>query len=271
MGSASGCPSLPGSGCGFSAVTCVASWGRHRARSTSPRPVARCSPPTAATGPRCSGSVPVARAGSFARPSPTGLDDVYAAQQAGRGVVMVAPHMGNWEVAGCGRRVVEPPRAFGRRGPPEPADHRLVRQDACCIRHRHPHSRPGVNDVDADEGAQTGPGGRSRCRPRRFWARRCRRVLRRDDDDAGRAVLAGRVDRSRVVPGRLLLRRTRVAIRSAPGASDSPMPRSDQNASDSARRRSRTNSRGIIRVKPTDWHLFQPNWPSDATVEEESE
>ena len=31
----------------------------------------------------------------------TGLDAVYAAQQAGRGVVMVAPHMGNWEVAGA--------------------------------------------------------------------------------------------------------------------------------------------------------------------------
>ena len=31
----------------------------------------------------------------------TGLDAVYAAQQGGRGVVMVAPHMGNWEVAGA--------------------------------------------------------------------------------------------------------------------------------------------------------------------------
>jgi lauroyl/myristoyl acyltransferase len=27
----------------------------------------------------------------------------------------------------------------------------------------------------------------------------------------------------------------------------------------------------IIRAKPTDWHLFQPNWPSDVTLEDESE
>jgi len=199
----------------------------------------------------------------------TGLDDVYATQQAGRGVVMVAPHMGNWEVAGA---VAE---ALDLRVVSVAEDLPNRRITEWFVKTR---AAFGI-DIIIHGGGSTMSLLTKALKQGRVVA------LVADRDVSGRGVAVEFFGEMTTMPAGpfSLVELTGAALFPVGSYFDGsgwrfvvhpelPLPEAEKR---SERIRLGTQAlahefEGIIRVKPTDWHLFQPNWPSDAIVEEDA-
>ncbi len=197
----------------------------------------------------------------------TGLDDVYSTQQAGRGVVMVAPHMGNWEVAGA---VAE---SLNLRVLSVAEDLPNRRITEWFIKTR---AAFGI-DVIIHGGGSTMSTLTKALKQGKVVA------LVADRDVSGRGVPVEFFGEMTTMPAGpfSLVELTGAALFPVGCYFDRdgwrfevhpelPLPDADER---SERIRLGTQALAhefeeIIRVHPTDWHLFQPNWPSDATVEE---
>ncbi len=199
-----------------------------------------------------------------------GLDDVYAAQQAGRGVVLVAPHMGNWEVAGA------------------VAESLNLRVLSVAEDLPNPRITDWFIRTRAAFGIDILVHGRGSTMTTLTAALKRGQVvaLVADRDVNGRGVPVEFFGEMTTMPAGpfSLVELTGAALFPVGAYFDGPgylfeihpelpMP----NASERSERiRLGTQALAlefekIIRAKPTDWHLFQPNWPSDVTFEDESE
>ncbi|MGB5656581.1 MAG: phosphatidylinositol mannoside acyltransferase [Acidimicrobiia bacterium] len=200
----------------------------------------------------------------------TGLDAVYAAQQAGRGVVLVAPHMGNWEVAGA---VAE-----------------SLNLRVLSVAEDLPNRR--ITDWFIQTRAAFGIDilvhGRGSTMTALTKALERGQVvaLVADRDVNGRGVPVEFFGEMTTMPAGpySLVELTGAALfpvgsyYDGPGYlfevhPELPLPNADDRAE---RIRLGTQAlayefEDIIRAQPTSWHLFQPNWPSDIQLEEESE
>jgi KDO2-lipid IV(A) lauroyltransferase len=196
----------------------------------------------------------------------TGLDDVYAAQQAGRGVLMVLPHMGNYEVAGA---VAE---ALNLRVLSVAEDLPNSRITDWFVKTR---AAFGIDILIHGRGSITGALARALTSGQVI-------ALIADRDVSGRGVeveFFGEVTTMPAGPVSL------VALTGSAlfpvgcyfdGAGyrfevhpELPVPEADDR-SERIQLGTQALAREfekIIREKPTDWHLFQPNWPSDAVPE----
>ena len=198
----------------------------------------------------------------------TGLDAVYAAQQAGRGVVMVAPHMGNWEVAGA---VAE-----------------SLNLRVMSVAEDLPNRR--VTDwfikTRAAFGIDILVHGRGSTMAALTKALNGGQVvaLVADRDVNGRGVPVEFFGEMTTMPAGpySLVELTGAALFPVGSYFDGPghlfevhpeLPLPD---ADDRSERIRLGTQAlayefedIIRAAPTVWHLFQPNWPSDAALEEE--
>ncbi len=200
----------------------------------------------------------------------TGLDDVYAAEQAGRGVVMVSPHMGNYEVAGAvaeelNLRVLSVAEDL----PNARITDWFVRTRAAFGIDVLIHGRGSVMGglVNALKGGQVV-------------------ALVADRDVSGRGVEVEFFGEMTTMPAGpfSLVELTGSALFPVGCYFDGsgylfevhpelPLPDADER-SERIRLGTQALARefeGIILKKPTDWHLFQPNWPSDAVLQEPSE
>ena len=193
-----------------------------------------------------------------------GAEHIAVAIAAGAGVVLALPHLGNWDFAGAwlagqGYTVtvvaepVEPPELF-----------------EWFVETRR---RLGMRVIALSPSAG-GRGARARCRRTkrvpalrpRPHRRRCRgRVLRRAHDPARRSGDARAADRRGAAAGRLLLPPRRPPHRHRSLAADRHAPRSGRLRDDIARVTQDLADRfeDLIRAAPEQWHLLQPNWPSD--------
>jgi KDO2-lipid IV(A) lauroyltransferase len=200
----------------------------------------------------------------------TGLDAVYAAQQGGRGVVMVAPHMGNWEVAGA---VAE---ALDLRVLSVAEDLPNRRITEWFIKTR---AAFGIDIVVHGRGSTMGA---------LTDALRAGQVvaLVADRDVNGRGVPVEFFGEMTTMPAGpcSLVELTGAALFPVGSYYDGPgyffevhpeLPLPD--GKDRAKRIQLGTQalarefEAIIRAQPTSWHLFQPNWPSDALLEEDPE
>lgn len=200
----------------------------------------------------------------------TGLDDVYAAQQAGRGVVMASPHMGNYDVAGAvaealNLRVISVAEDLPNRRITD----WFVKTRAALGIDIFLHGRGSVMGVLVTA------------------LKRGRVVaLIADRDVSGRGVEIEFFGETTTMPAGpvSLVELTGAALFPVGCYFDGsgyrfevhpelPMP-SAIDRSERIRLGTQALARefeDIIRIKPTDWHLFQPNWPSDAAVREPAE
>jgi KDO2-lipid IV(A) lauroyltransferase len=198
----------------------------------------------------------------------TGLDAVYAAQQAGRGVVLVAPHMGNWEVAGA---VAE-----------------SLNLRVLSVAEDLPNKR--ITDWFIKTRAAFGIDilihGRGSTMAALTKALKAGQVvaLVADRDVNGRGVPVEFFGEMTTMPAGpcSLVELTGAALfpvgsyYDGPGYlfevhPELPLPDADDRAE---RIRLGTQAlayefEDIIRAEPTSWHLFQPNWPSDDLLEAE--
>ena len=200
----------------------------------------------------------------------TGLEDVYAAQQSGRGVVMVSPHMGNYEVAGA---VAEALNLRVLSVAEDLPNHRIT---DWFVKTR---ASFGIDVVIHGRGSVMGALVAALKRGQVV-------ALVADRDVSGRGVeveFFGEVTTMPTGPFSLV-ELTGSALFPVgcyfDGAGyrfeihpELPLPVADDR---SERIRLGTQAlahhfEGIIRKQPTDWHLFQPNWPSDAVLEESPE
>lgn len=200
----------------------------------------------------------------------TGLDAVYATQQAGRGVVMVAPHMGNWEVAGA---VAE-----------------SLNLRVLSVAEDLPNRR--ITDwfirTRAAFGIDILVHGRGSTMTTLTAALKRGQVvaLVADRDVNGRGVSVEFFGEMTTMPAGpfSLVELTGAALFPVGAYFDGPgylfevhpeLPIPDASErSERIRLGTQALAREferIIRAKPTDWHLFQPNWPSDVALEDESE
>ncbi|MEN8233901.1 MAG: phosphatidylinositol mannoside acyltransferase [Actinomycetota bacterium] len=196
-----------------------------------------------------------------------GLEDVYETQQTGRGVVLVAPHMGNWEVAGAVA---------------ESLDLRVL-----SVAEELPNRRitEWFIETRAAFGIDIIVAGRGSTMKRLATALSEGKVvaLVADRDVTRRGVevdFFGEV--TKMPPGP-------VALAEMTGAAVFPVgsyytdtgfrfvihPELDLPQAETRTERIRLGTQAlarefedIIREHPTDWHLFQPNWPSDETAED---
>ena len=200
----------------------------------------------------------------------SGLDDVYAAQKGGRGVVMASPHMGNYEVAGA---VAE---ALNLRVISVAEDLSNGRITDWFVKTR---AAFGIDVLIHGRGSVMGA---------LVTALKQGQVvaLIADRDVSGRGVEVEFFGETTTMPA------GPVSLVELTGAALFPvgcyfdgsgyrfevhpeltMP-SASNRTERIRLGTQALARefeGIIRMKPTDWHLFQPNWPSDAVLKEPAE
>ena len=200
----------------------------------------------------------------------TGLDDVYAAQQAGRGVVMVSPHMGNYEVAGA---VAE---ELNLRVLSVAEDLPNARITDWFVRTR---AAFGIDVLIHGRGSVMG-GLVNALKSGQVVA------LVADRDVSGRGVEVEFFGEMTTMPAGpfSLVELTGSALFPVGCYFDGsgylfevhpelPLPDADER-SERIRLGTQALAReleDIILKKPTDWHLFQPNWPSDAVLQEPSE
>jgi lauroyl/myristoyl acyltransferase len=196
----------------------------------------------------------------------TGLDDVYATQQEGRGVVLAVAHMGNWEVAGAVA---------------EALDLRVL-----SVAEDLPNRR--ITDWFVKTRAAFGIDiiihGRGSTMPVLTKALKQGQVvaLIADRDLSQRGVPVEFFGEMTTMPAGpfSLVELTGAALFPVGSYFDDggwrfevqpelPLPEAEDRTE-----RIRLGTQALarefetlIRAKPTDWHLFQPNWPSDATAD----
>ena len=200
----------------------------------------------------------------------TGLEDVYATQQAGRGVVLVSPHMGNYEVAGA---VAE---ALNLRVLSVAEDLPNRRITDWFVRTR---SAFGIDILIHGRGSVMGPLANALNSGQVV-------ALVADRDVSGRGVEVEFFGEITTMPAGpfSLVELTGSALFPVGCYFDGarylfevhpelPMP-DGETRSERIQLGTQALARvfeTIIRKKPTDWHLFQPNWPSDAVLQEPTE
>jgi KDO2-lipid IV(A) lauroyltransferase len=200
----------------------------------------------------------------------TGLDALYAAQQAGRGVVLVAPHMGNWEVAGA---VAE---SLNLRVLSVAEDLPNRRITEWFIKTR---AAFGIDILVHGRGSTM-----TALTKALKEAQVVALVADRDVNRRGVPVeFFGEMTTMPAGPCSLV-ELTGAALFPVGSYYDGPgylfevHPELPLPAADDRSERIRLGTQAlahefedIIRAQPTSWHLFQPNWPSDAVIEREPE
>lgn len=196
-----------------------------------------------------------------------GLDAVYAARKEGRGVILAAPHMGNWEVAGAVAEALDlRVLSVAEDLPNRRITDWFIKTRAAfgidIIIHGRGSTMAALLSVLKKEGVV---------------------ALVADRDVSGRGVTVEFFGEMTTMPGGpcSLVELTGAALFPVGAYFDGsgylfeihpelPFPQADER---SERIRVGTQAlarefESIIRAKPADWHLFQPNWPSDDAVEE---
>ena len=182
----------------------------------------------------------------------------------GKGVILALPHLGGWEWAGRWLADVGLPGHRRRRAARAARAVRLVRPPAQRAR----HERGAARSVGGDRRAAGAARQRDRLpavRPRHPGRRRRGRVLRRAHDAAGRSGDARRcAPARRSCPSACYFTR-RVNGHHAVVRPPIPAERSGTLREDVTRvtQHLARELEYLIRRAPEQWHLFQPNWPSD--------
>lgn len=195
----------------------------------------------------------------------TGLDDVFEAKRQGRGIIFAVPHMGNWEVAGALGESLELNVLSVAEDLPNP------RITDWFVKTRAAY---GVEIVVAGRDSTTAP---------LVKALRAAQVvaLVADRDVTGRGIEVEFFGETTTMPA------GPVSLALMTGAAIFPIgsyfdganylfpcqPELSIPEDDDRSERVRLGTQalaqayeGLIREKPTDWHLFSPNWPSDRMV-----
>ena len=191
-----------------------------------------------------------------------GMEYLHAGMAAGKGVVMALPHVGSWEWGGAWLSMIGYPMISVAEPlkPPELYDYFVAQREAIGLT---------ILPLAADTSGALAAGARRRAprrpalRPRPDRQRDRGGVLRREDDDAGGPRHPGAAHRGDADHDRRLQRPG-----SGPHRGDQPAHPDRAHgpaARDVARltQRIATEFEGFIRRAPEQWHLFQPNWPSD--------
>ena len=197
----------------------------------------------------------------------TGLDRVFEAKQQGRGIIFAVPHMGNWEVAGSlgetlGLNVLSVAEDL-----PNP------RITDWFVKTRAAY---GIEIIVAGRGSTTTPLVRALKNAQVV-------ALVADRDVTGRGIEVEFFGETTTMPA------GPVSLALMTGAAIFPIGSyfdgsgylfpcqpelvipEDDDRSERVRLGTQALARAyedLIREKPTDWHLFSPNWPSDRVAEE---
>ena len=191
-----------------------------------------------------------------------GEEHIRAGSNRGRGVVMALPHVGSWEWGGAWLGLEGTPMtAVVERLEPEELFEWFVGQRAAMGLTAVPLG-DGSSSASA-AGAQGERDRRTGQRPGPGRQRRRGRVLRGEDDLAGGRRRAGPADWSGPAPGGRLLGSGNWHT----GVVHPPLDtgRQGRMREDIARvtQDLATTFEHDIRARPEQWHLYQPNWPSD--------
>ncbi len=197
----------------------------------------------------------------------SGLDDVFEAKRQGRGIIFAVPHMGNWEVAGVlGESLELKVLSIAEDLPNRRITDWFVKTRAAY----------GIEIIVAGRGSTTTPLVRA-LRDAQVVA------LVADRDVTGRGVEVEFFGERTTMPAGpvLLALMTGAAIFPIGSYFDGsgylfpcqPELTIPEDADRSKRVRLGTQAlagayESLIREKPTDWHLFSPNWPSDRVAED---
>jgi KDO2-lipid IV(A) lauroyltransferase len=202
--------------------------------------------------------------------SVTGLEDVFAAKEEGRGIIFAVAHMGNWEVAGSlGASLDLPVLSVAEDLPNRRITDWFIKTRAAF----------GIKIIIAGRGSTMST-----------LARGLKEgdvvALVADRDVTGRGVEVEFFGEKTTMPGGPASLALMTGAGLFPIGSyfdgaghrfeiqpEIPIPPAEER---SERIRLATQAMAdafedLIRVQPTDWHLFQPNWPSDMVVEEPPE
>jgi len=197
----------------------------------------------------------------------TGLEDVFKAKEAGRGIIFAVPHMGNWEIAGALGESLDLNVLSVAEDLPNP------RITDWFVKTRAAY---GIEIIVAGRGSTTTPLARALKNAQVV-------ALVADRDVTGKGIeveFFGEKTTMPVGPVSLALM-TGAAIfpigsqfdgagHYFPCQPELVVPDADDR---SERIRLGTQAlavayEGLIRQKPTDWHLFSANWPSDRIAED---
>ena len=196
----------------------------------------------------------------------TGLDGVFAAKKAGRGIIFAVAHMGNWEVAGpVGESLDLPVLAVAEDLPNRRITEWFIKTRAAF----------GIEIIIAGRGSTMATLARGLQKGNVV-------ALVADRDVTGRGIeveFFGEVTTMPAGPASLAVM-TGAAIFPIGTYFDGPgyrfAIRPELPVPEEGTRTERIAAatqdlarayEGIIREQPTDWHLFQPNWPSDRSPE----
>ncbi len=200
----------------------------------------------------------------------TGLDDVFEAKRGGRGIIFAVPHMGNWEVAGSLAETLDLHVLSVAEDLPNP------RITDWFVKTRAAY---GIEIIVAGRGSTTTPLARA-LKDGQVVA------LVADRDVTGNGIeveFFGEMTTMPAGPVSLALM-TGAAIFPIGSQFDGAgylfpcqpelLIPEDENRSERIRLGTQALARAyedLIREKPTDWHLFSANWPSDRTAEASEE
>lgn len=196
----------------------------------------------------------------------SGLDDVFEAKEQGRGIIFVVPHMGNWETAGALAETLDLHVLSVAEDLPN------SRITDWFVKTRAAY---GIEIIVAGRGSTTTPLARALKNAQVV-------ALVADRDVTGRGVEVEFFGEKTTMPA------GPVSLALMTGAAIFPIGSQFDGAghyfpcqpelkipeADDRSERIRLGTQEIarayeklIREKPTDWHLFSPNWPSDRTAE----
>ena len=198
-----------------------------------------------------------------------GTEHIDAAVAAGRGIVLALPHLGNWEAAGAKAEAIGIPVLAVAESLP---NRRITEWFLNVRRHM------GIDVV------LTGGGGSVTAELVRRLHEGGTIALLSDRDLSGRGVAVEFFGERTTIPAGpvALADRTGAALLPvgcyfAPGRGHrfvvhpalppSDAPSADERVADGAQRLAR-RMEAIVRADPAQWHLFQPNWPSDREPEQ---
>ena len=195
----------------------------------------------------------------------TGLDDVFEVKRQGRGIIFAVPHMGNWEVAGSLAETLELHVLSIAEDLP---NHRIT---DWFVETRAAY---GIEIIVAGRGSTTTPLVRALKNAQVV-------ALVADRDVTGRGIEVEFFGEKTTMPA------GPVSLALMTGAAIFPIGSyfdgsgylfpcqpelqipEDDDRSERIRLGTQALARAyedLIREKPTDWHLFSPNWPSDRTT-----
>lgn len=197
----------------------------------------------------------------------TGLDDVFEAKNQGRGIIFVVPHMGNWEVAGSLAETLDLHVLSVAEDLPN------SRITDWFVKTRAAY---GIEIIVAGRGSTTTPLVRALNNAQVV-------ALVADRDVTGRGIEVEFFGEKTTLPAGpvSLALMTGAAIfpigsqfdgagHYFPCQPELPIPEGEDRSE-----RVRLGTQAIahayeklIRERPTDWHLFSPNWPSDRVAED---